>query len=185
MLNAYKENIPMNDEEVRSTVEETKAQVKAKPENKDKSDDEIDELILDAFFKAYTEGKMSKDDLENLAAALGYEFTDEFKNDQGAPEEVKDAAPAQEGEEGGDEELTKEEAAETQVIKPGESKEEFKEKIEEAKGEGEPAPEADKEPEPEAEEPKKKPEEDEDFAKDDDEEDQKAKASELFGGMKF
>ena len=32
--------------------------LKMKPENQDKTDDEIDEMILDSFYKAYTEGKI-------------------------------------------------------------------------------------------------------------------------------
>ena len=88
----------MNDEEIRSTIEQIKAQVKANPENKDKSDDEIDELILDSFFKSYTEGEMTKEDLLGLAQAMGYEPDEGFENDPNAPLQVN---PEDNGGEGG------------------------------------------------------------------------------------
>jgi len=78
----------MDEKELRETITEIKKQVWAKEENKNKSEDEIDEIILDGFFEAYTEGKMSKSDLESIAGVLGYELTDDF--DKEAPEEVKD-----------------------------------------------------------------------------------------------
>lgn len=117
----------MNDEELRMNVEEIKAQVKAKPENKDKSDDEIDEILLEGYFKAYTDGKLSKDDLENIIGSMGYEFTEEFKNEPEAKDEFSGEADA--------EGMSKEELEDTRTIGEGESKEEFKEKIDEAKDE--------------------------------------------------
>ena len=119
----------MNDEEIRSTIEQIKAQVKAKPENKEKTDDEIDEMILESFFQAYTNGEMSKEDLGGLAQAMGYEFTEEFEKDEEAKPEL----------EGGEEatlpteDLSKEDLEEVRTIEPGESKEEFKDKIEDVK----------------------------------------------------
>lgn len=116
----------MNDEEIRSTIEQIKAQVKANPENKDKSDDEIDELILDSFFKSYTEGEMTKEDLLGLAEAMGYEPDEGFENDPDAPMQVgKD-------EEGGEPaaQMSENDLEATRTMEPGESKEEFQDKIE-------------------------------------------------------
>lgn len=129
----------MNDEEIRSTIEQIKAQVKANPENKDKSDDEIDELILDSFFKSYTEGEMTKEDLLGLAEAMGYEPDEGFENDPEAldnfepSEEGKDELPS--GEDG--KELSQNDLEATRTIGEGESTEEFKDKIEDVK-EGKP-----------------------------------------------
>ena len=165
----------MNDEEIRSTLEQIKAQVKAKPENKDKSEDEIDEMILDAFFKAFTEGELSKDDLENLAGAMGYEFTEEFAADETVPTpaagegEGEESPKEPEGEPAEGEGVTQEELEDARTIEPGETVEDFKEKIEDVQdgkaedGAGE-------------EEDGEEVEEEED-----DEETQRSKASKLFG----
>ena len=127
----------MNDEEIRSTLEQIKAQVKAKPENKDKTDDEIDEMILDSFYKAYTDGKMTKEDLGGLAQAMGYEFTEEFDQDPQAANEigggegeepVPNPAPAGEGEG-----ATQEDLEAVRTMEPGESTEEFKDKVEDVR----------------------------------------------------
>lgn len=119
----------MNDEELRSTLEQIKAQVKAKPENQDKTDDEIDEMILDSFYKAYTEGKMSKEDLGGLAEAMGYEFTEDFDQDPAAAPEI---APEQAGAEGG-EGLSEQNLEAVRTMEPGQSAEEFQEKVEDVK----------------------------------------------------
>ena len=151
----------MNDEELRSTIEEVKAQVKAKPENKDKTEDEIDEIVLDGFFKAYTEGEMSKEDLGAIAQAMGYELSEEFENDPEAADMVEGNA------EGGADEASEQELEDLRTIDEGESKEEFKDKIEdvnERDGVGEVEEET----------------EEEDEVDDDDEEGQRKKASELF-----
>lgn len=129
----------MNDEEIRSTIEQIKAQVMAKPENKEKTEDEIDEMILDAFYKAYTEGKMTKDDLGGLAQAMGYEFTEDFDQDPMAAPEVgaeggEPGAPAAPG-------ATEEDLEAVRTMEPGETPEEFQEKVEDVK-EGGNAPEA-------------------------------------------
>ena len=126
----------MTDEEIRSTLEQIKAQIKAKPENQNKSDDEIDEMILDSFYKAYTEGKMSKEDLGGLAQAMGYEFTEEFDQDPEAANEVNPAEAA--GGEGGNplapgNEPTQEDLEAVRTMEPGESAEEFKDKVEDVK----------------------------------------------------
>lgn len=163
----------MNDEEIRSTIEQIKAQVKAKPENKDKTEDEIDEMILDAFFQAYTEGKMTKDDLGGLAEAMGYEFADEFDQDPAAAQELGgEGAPA-----GGEEPLgpgaTQEDLEAVRTMEPGESAEEFQDKVEEVKEGGH--------VEAEAEEDKEEAEEGDDGEDDgDDEETERKKASELW-----
>lgn len=86
-----------------------------------------DEQILDVFYEAFTKGKMDRKDLETLAESLGYELDEEFK-DEKTPDPIDaGAAPA------GGEDITKDEAEDLKEIKPGESKEEFKEKIDEAK----------------------------------------------------
>lgn len=133
----------MNDEELRSTIEQVKAQVKAKPENAEKSEDEVDEMILDEFFKSYTEGKMSKEDLGAIADAMGYEFTEEFDNDPNAQENFEpgdaDEALKPEGEApAAAPETTEEKLEDVKAIEPGESVDEFKEKLDDIKS---PAPE--------------------------------------------
>lgn len=160
----------MNDEEIRSTLEQIKAQVKAKPENQNKSDDEIDEMILESFYKAYTDGKMTKEDLGGLAQALGYEFTEEFDQDPEAANEINpEANPAPEGQPEG-QGATEEDLEAVRTMEPGESAEEFKDKVEDVK-EGEHINEDEGEPAP-ADEPESNPE--------DSEEDERKKASELW-----
>jgi len=123
----------MDNEELRSTLEQIKAQVKAKPENKDKTEDEIDGMILDSFYKAYTQGQMTKEDLGGLAEAMGYEFTEDFDQD---PEAAPEIAPEQGGkeepapEEGGS---TAEDLENVRTMEPGQSAEEFQEKVEDVK----------------------------------------------------
>ena len=62
-------------------LSQIKEQVKAKPENRNKTEEEIDEIMLDGFFKAFCDGKMSREDLAAIAEAMGYEPTEEFMND--------------------------------------------------------------------------------------------------------
>ena len=164
----------MNDEELRSTLEQIKAQVKAKPENKDKSDDEIDEMILDAFLKAYTDGEMTKEDLGGLAQAMGYEFTEEFDQDPAAANEAEPAPAAEGGEEAPG--ATQEDLEAVRTMEPGETAEEFQEKVEDVK-EGEHVDEGEPEGEPESEEGGEGESEPE---SEDDEEDERKKASELW-----
>ena len=125
----------MNPEEIRSTLEQIKAQVKAKPENAEKTDDEIDEMILESFYKAYTDGKMTKEDLGGLAEAMGYEFTEEFDQDPEAANELNpeqgeggEPAPAPEAEG-----ATQEDLEAVRTMDEGESAEEFQDKVEEVK----------------------------------------------------
>jgi len=79
----------------------------------------------------FREGKMSKEDLSTLCASIGLELDPDFDKDEGPANEGEGEVPG----------VTKEEAEEAKEIKPGESKEEFKEKVEEAAA---PAPEAEK-----------------------------------------
>lgn len=171
----------MNDqEELRSIAEQIRAQVKAKPENKDKDDDEIDEMILDVYLKSYTDGEISKGDLEAMANAMGYEFTEEFANDEQAVEDFKEEEKPAEGE--GGEGMSKETLENTRTMEEGESKEDFKEKIEDAKEGKEVEGEEETETETESEDDNSEEVEDEDEFENEDEE--KKKASELWK-MKF
>lgn len=107
----------MNNEEIRTTVEQIKAQVKAKPENKDKTEDEIDEIVLNGFLEALDKGEMSKEDLLGIMDLMGYEPTEEFE--AATSGNVTDA--------------TKEELEDTRTIDEGESVEDFKEDIQDIK----------------------------------------------------
>ena len=84
------------------------------------------EQIMETFYETFQEGKMDRKDLEACAEFMGYELTDDFKNDQ-TPDPIAN----------GGEGITKEEAEAAKEIKPGESAEEFKEAVEggELKGE--------------------------------------------------
>lgn len=111
-----------------------------------------EEQIMETLYETFQEGKMDRQDLEACANWLGYELTDEFKNDP-TPD------PIATGGEGG---ISKEQAEAAKEIAPGESKEEFKAEIEgdgnaPAPTDNEPAPEEPKE-EKEPEEPKAEPE---------------------------
>lgn len=78
-----------------------------------------EEQIMETFFETFQEGKMDRKDLEACAEFMGYELTDEFKNDE-TPDPIAV---------GGKEGISKEAAEEAKEIEPGESKEEFKEKL--------------------------------------------------------
>jgi hypothetical protein len=41
-----------------------------------------EEEIMEIFFETFQKGKMDRADLETLAGAMGYELTDDFKNDE-------------------------------------------------------------------------------------------------------
>ena len=101
----------MSNEEIMSLIEQLKAQ--------GLSEDEI----MDTFYQTFVDGKMDRKDLETLAEAMGYELTDDFKNEP-APDPI-----ASEGLEG----ASKEDLEEAKEIAPEESEEEFKEKIDENK----------------------------------------------------
>lgn len=175
----------MKDEEIRSTIEQIKAQVKANPENKDKSDDEIDELILDSFFKTYTEGGMTKEDLLGLAEAMGYEPDEGFENDPEAPSQVEPGEGGGEGAPAG--EMSESELEATRTMEPGESKEEFLDKVEDVKEGnpiseegGESKPESEPSPAPAAGEGEEKGEEGEESSPEADEDAERKAASELW-----
>lgn len=104
-----------------------------------------EEQIMETFYETFQDGKMDRKDLEACAEFMGYELTDDFKNDQ-TPDPIAN----------GGEGITKEEAEAAKEIKPGESAEEFKEAVEgvEPKGVEPKAPEA---PKALSEEPKAEP----------------------------
>ncbi len=93
-----------------------------------------DEQILDVFYEAFKKGKMDRKDLETLADSLGYELDDDFKN-EATPDPIEGEAKSEEPASPEEPEITKDEAEDLKEIKPGESKEEFEEKIDEAKDE--------------------------------------------------
>lgn len=74
-----------------------------------------DEEIMDSMFESFRDGDMDREDLKALAAAMGYELTDEF-----AADEEKDPIESK-----GAEGITKEQAEAAKEIEPGESEEEF------------------------------------------------------------
>lgn len=98
----------MNSEEIQSLIKQLKATGLSEEE------------IMDLFYESFTKGEMDRKDLETLSEAMGYELTDDFKNDP-TPDPI-----ASEGAEG----MSKEELEDAKEIKPGESPEEFKEKLE-------------------------------------------------------
>jgi hypothetical protein len=112
----------MNNEEIQALMEKLKSL--------GLTEEDIANGVLWPGFKA---GKISKEDLDALLSALGLEMDPDFKDDDGPGE----GAPAAAQGEGAP--VSKEEAEDLKEIKPGESKEEFQEKVEEAKG-GEGAP---------------------------------------------
>lgn len=59
----------MNEEQINSLIEQLKA---AGLEEDD---------IMNVFYETFEKGKMDRKDLETLANVMGYELTDEFKND--------------------------------------------------------------------------------------------------------
>ena len=125
----------MDSEQIKALIEQLKAQGLDEEE------------IMTVFYETFTKGEMDRKDLETLAEAMGYELTDDFKNEPAAD------PIASEGAEG----LSKEELEDAKEIAPSESEEEFKEDIEEAKegldeeekGEEEPKPEVEEEKEEE------------------------------------
>lgn len=72
----------------------------------------------------FRDGKMSKEDLATLCSSIGLELDEDFEADEHA--EPSEEESAVEG-------ITKEEAEAAKEIEPGESKEEFAEKLEEDK----------------------------------------------------
>lgn len=166
MASIIEEKKIMEQAELKSTIDQIIAQVKAKPENKGKNQEEIEKIVLDGFLKSFDEGEITRDDLEGITLVMGYEFTPEFAQELDAKDK-----------EGKNKNLpNKAELEDARELEPGESKEEFKEKIDdlkEAKGGEEIKSESEEK------------EEDEDEEEDDDlgemsEEDERKKASELW-----
>lgn len=108
----------MNEEEIQSLIKQLKAAGLG------------DEEIMETFYETFENGEMDRKDLETLAEAMGYELTDDFKNDA-QPDPM--AAPADEPEapaEGGDAgDMSKEQLEDAKEINPGESVDEFKDKL--------------------------------------------------------
>lgn len=61
----------MDEQEIKTTIEAIKQQMRKK--YRGKSEEELDKMLLDAFFKAYCDDEMSKDDLIALTCVMGYE----------------------------------------------------------------------------------------------------------------
>ena len=99
----------MNNEEIQALMQ--------KLQDAGLSPEDIADGILWPLFR---DGKMSKEDLGTLCSSIGLELDEDFDKDEGP--------------EAGAEGITKEEAEEAKEIAPGESKEEFEEKIEESAG---------------------------------------------------
>lgn len=130
----------MNNEEIQALM--------AKLQEAGLTPEDIADGILWPLFR---DGKMSKEDLGTLCSSIGLELAEDFDKDEG---------PAAEDGEG----VTKEEAEDLKEIEPGESKEEFKEKVEEAKEEDKaeaPAAEEDNAGAEEGKEPEEKSEDEE------------------------
>ena len=119
-----------------------------------------EEQIMETFFETFQEGKMDRKDLEACAEFMGYELTDDFKNDA-TPDPI--AAGGDAGAAGG---VTEEQAEAAKEIKPGENPEEFKEEIgaedNKTPEPEQPAPETQPESKPEQPAPEKEEETDED-----------------------
>lgn len=102
----------MNEEQIKSLIDQLKG---AGLE---------EEQIMDVFYETFKKGKMDRKDLETLANALGYELTDDFKEDS-TPDPIEGGADL------GD--ISEEKLEEAKEIGEGESKEDFEEKIEDIK----------------------------------------------------
>lgn len=133
-----------------------------------------DEDVLNIFYEAYKEDEMPLEDLEKCVKAIGYKFSDAFVSEiENAKKEAESQVPVEEAENEDESKdgLTEKEVDEVKEIDPSETKEEFKEKIDDI-NEGKGVKEESKEPEEESEE---EPEEEES------EEDEKEKAMKMFG----
>lgn len=115
----------MNNEEIQALMSQLK--------DAGLTPEDIADGILWPLFR---DGKMSKEDLSTLCSSIGLELDEEFEKDS-TPDPIEGGA--EEKSEGGEGEVapgvTKEEAEAAKEIKPGESKEEFEEKLEGAKEE--------------------------------------------------
>ena len=70
----------MNEQELKFYVAEIKRQLMEKPENKGKPEEEIEAIMLDGWYDAFLDGKLSATDIMAFAEELGYEPTEEFLN---------------------------------------------------------------------------------------------------------
>jgi hypothetical protein len=63
-----------------------------------------EEKIMEVFYAAFEEGKMDRKDLETLTNAMGYELTDDFKNDE-TPDPIASKSESEEDIDLSDEDL--------------------------------------------------------------------------------
>jgi hypothetical protein len=137
----------MNEEEIQALIKQLKAQGLSEEE------------IMATFYETFEKGDMDRKDLETLANAMGYELTDDFKNEP-TPDPI---------EANGAEGMSKEDLEAAKEIAPNETKEEFQEKLEGGEGEEPKAEEEKSEAEGEKEEqPEAEPTETEDEDKGED-----------------
>ena len=66
----------MNEKQINATIKQLKQQLSKK--YKTKTEEEIEKMILDMFFKAFCEDKISREDLTVLTMAMGYEVKDDI-----------------------------------------------------------------------------------------------------------
>lgn len=123
----------MDREEIDSLVKQLKAQGLS------------DEEIMDTYYEAFTKGEMDRKDLEVLAEHLGYELDDDFKNDEHPDPIAEEADKVDEEPKEEEKQLSEDEAEDLKAMKPGESKEEFEDRVEDAKGDLEEAEKHDEE----------------------------------------
>jgi len=149
----------MNEEQIKSLIEQLKGVGLE------------EEQIMDVFYETFKRGKMDRKDLEAMAEAMGYELTDDFKED--SHEDPIEGGEAK-AEELGD--ISKEDLEEAKEIKPGESKEEFEEKLEDMgdKVEDKIEDKVEDKSEPEKSEPEMEEEKKEEEVKDEDKSDDKS-----------
>lgn len=101
----------MNKEQIDALVKQLKAQGKS------------DEEIMDIYYETFVNGKMDRKDLETLANHLGYELTDDFKEDK-----TEDPINMPK-------DLDKADLEDAKTIDKDETAEEFKDKVEDMKDE--------------------------------------------------
>lgn len=136
----------MNEEEIQTLIKQLKAQGLSEEE------------IMATFYETFEKGEMDRKDLETLAEAMGYELTDDFKNEP-TPDPI---------EANGAEGMSKEELEAAKEIAPNETEEEFKEKIEGGEGEPEAEEEEEEKSEAKGEEKEEQPEAEPNEAEDED-----------------
>lgn len=65
----------MNQKELKKTLNEIKGAIKKNKPNL--SEKEINKTLLDNFFRSYCDDEITRDDLEAVTIALGYEINEE------------------------------------------------------------------------------------------------------------